>query len=81
MGILSQIDMELQKNLLDYVKAQKEKPYPHTLGKELLTTILEEIIKGDARISGCVTDHKEKRMYLEISFYENDEESKHDDER
>lgn len=35
----------------------------------------------NARISGSVTDHKEKRMYLEISFYENEEESKHDDER
>lgn len=75
MGILEQIDMELQKDLLDFVKAQKEKPYPHTLGEVILTTILEDIIKGDARISGCVTDHEEKRMYLEISFYENDEES------
>ena len=75
MVILGQIDMELQKDLLVFVKAQKEKPYPHTLGEALLTTILEEIIKGDARISGCATDHKEKRMYLEISFYENDEES------
>lgn len=79
MGILSQIDMELQKDLIDFVKAQKEKPYPHTLGESLLATILEDIIKGDARISGSVTDHKNKRMYLEISFYENDEESKEND--
>ena len=75
MGFLEQIDMELQKALINFVKAQKEKPYPHTLGESILTTILEDIIKGDARISGCVKDHKEKRMYLEISFYENDEES------
>ena len=76
MGFFEQLDMELQKDLLDFVKAQKEKPYPHILGESLLTTILEDIIKGNARISGSVTDHKEKRMYLEISFYENDEESK-----
>lgn len=75
MGFLEQIDMELQKDLLNFVKAQKEKPYPHTLGEVILTTILEDMIKGDARISGCVTDHEEKRMYLEISFFENDEES------
>lgn len=81
MGFLEQIDVELQKDLLDFVKAQKEKPYPHTLGEDILTTILEEIIKGDARISGSVTDHKEKRMYLEISFYENDEDSKQEGER
>lgn len=76
MGFFEQLDMELQKDLLDFVKAQKEKPYPHILGESLLATILEDIIKGNARISGSVTDHKEKRMYLEISFYENDEESK-----
>lgn len=70
MGLLGQIDMELQKDLIDFVKAQKEKPYPHMLGESLLATILEDIIKGDARISGCVTDHKNKRMYLEVSFYE-----------
>ena len=66
MGFLEQIDMELQKDLLAFVKAQRE---------EILTTILEDIIKGDARISGSVTDHEGKRMYLEISFYENDKES------
>lgn len=72
MGLLSQIDMELQKDLIDFVKAQEEKPYPHTLGDALLKEILKDIIKGDARLSGCVTNHKKKRMYLEISFFEND---------
>ena len=70
MGLLEQIDMELQKDLIDFVKAQEEKPYPHRLGDALLKEILKDIIKGDARLSGCVTNHKEKRMYLEISFYE-----------
>ena len=72
MGILSQIDMELQKDLVAFVKAQEEKPYPHTLGDVLLAEILKDIIKGDARMSGCVTNHKTKRMYLEISFYEDE---------
>ena len=72
MGLLSQIDMELQKDLIEFVKAQEEKPYPHTLGDDLLKEILKDIIKGDARLSGCVTDHGKKRMYLEVSFFEND---------
>ena len=72
MGLLGQIDMELQKDLLNFVKAQEEKPWPHTLGDELLTTILKDIIKGDARISWIVTNHKKKRMYLEVSFYEDE---------
>ena len=72
MGLLEQIDMELQKDLLNFVKEQEEKPYPHRLGDALLTDILKDIIKGDARISGSVTDHKNKRMYLEVSFYEDE---------
>ena len=73
MGILAQIDAELEKDLLDFVKAQEEKPWPHRLGDTLLAEILKDVISGDARLSGCVTDHKKKRMYLEISFYENEE--------
>lgn len=70
MGILGQIDMELQKDLLNFVREQEEKAYPHTLGDELIAEILRDIIKGDARLSGCVTNHEKKRMYLEISFFE-----------
>lgn len=73
MGILSQIDMALQKNLIDFVKEREASAEPHTLGDAILTEILKDIISGDARISGCVTNHKNKRMYLEISFYENEE--------
>ena len=72
MGILEQIDLELQKDLVDFVKAQEEKPWPHTLGDAILAEILKDIIKGDARISGSVTNHKKKRMYMEISFYEDE---------
>ena len=80
MGLLSQIDMELQKDLVDFIKAQEEKPYPHVLGDSLLAEILKDIIKGDARLSGCATNHKTKRMYLEVSFYE-DEENENDEDR
>ena len=72
MGFFEQIDLELQKDLVDFVKAQEEKPWPHTLGDAILNEILKDIIKGDARISGSVTNHKKKRMYLEISFYEDE---------
>ncbi len=70
MGILAQIDMELQRDLIEFVKEQDEKPYPHRLGDVLMNKILKDIIKGDARISGCVTNHKKKTMYLEITFFD-----------
>lgn len=72
MGLLSQIDMELQKDLIDFIKAQEEKPYPHVLGDDLMASILNDIVSGDARLSGCATDHAKQRMYLEISFFENE---------
>ena len=72
MGLLSQIDMELQKDLIGFIKAQEEKPYPHVLGDDLMASILKNIIEGDARLSGCATNHETKRMYLEVSFYEDE---------
>jgi hypothetical protein len=72
MGLLEQIDMELQKDLLNFIKQQEEKPYPHRLGDALLTEILKDIISGNARLSGCATNHEKKRMYLEVSFYEDE---------
>lgn len=72
MSLLSQIDMELQKDLIDFIKAQEEKPWPHVLGDDLMASILNDIVSGDARLSGCATDHAKKRMYLEISFFEDE---------
>ncbi|MBR4576782.1 MAG: hypothetical protein IKO25_06215 [Clostridia bacterium] len=72
MGLLAQIDAELQKDLIDFVKAQEADTSPHTLGEALVKEILKDIINGNARISGCVTNHAKKRMYLELTFYEED---------
>ena len=69
MEILGQIEAELQKDLLDFVKVQEETPLPHTVGNALIADILKKIISGDARLSGCATSCETKRMYLEISFY------------
>jgi len=79
-GFFGRIDMELQKDLVDFVKAQEEKPWPHTLGDAILVEILKDIIKGDARISGSATNHKKKRMYLEISFYEDENQTEDADD-
>lgn len=69
MGILGQIDMELQKDLVSFIKQRQEEP-GHTLGDYLLADILKHIIDGDARLSGCATNHETKKMWLEVSFYE-----------
>ena len=79
MGFFAQLDAELQKDLVDFVKAQEANTEPHTLGDALLKECVKSIVSGDARISGCVTNHEKKRMYIELSFYEG-EEGKHEKE-
>ena len=80
MGFFAQLDAELQKDLVDFVKAQEANTEPHTLGDVLLKDCIKHIVDGDARISGCVTNHAKKRMYIELSFYEV-EEGEHEKER
>lgn len=74
MGFFAQLDAELQKDLIDFVKAQEANTEPHTLGDALLKECVKSIISGEARISGCVTNHQKKRMYIELSFYEDETE-------
>lgn len=73
MGILGQIDLELQKDLIEFVKEQEAKPYPHVLRDSLLTMALEEIISGNARISGYAKNDAKGTAYIELTFWENKE--------
>lgn len=72
MGLLGNIDLALQEDLMNFVKAQEEKPWPHTLGDALLKSCIEDICKGNARISGYVTNQSKKRVYIELTFWENE---------
>ena len=72
MGFLDQIDLELQKDLVSFIKTQEADKGPHTLGDALIVSLLKEIISGNARMSGCATNHATKKMYIELSFFEED---------
>lgn len=72
MGILGQIDMELQKDLIEFIRKQEEKPYPHILGESLMADVLKEIISGHARMSGCAKNDAKGTMYIELTFWENE---------
>ena len=71
MGILAQIDAEIQKDLIAFIQAQKKKP--HTLGDVLLQDVFDGILKGDIRISGWAKNDAKKRVWLELTYYENKE--------
>ena len=72
MGLFGMIDAELQKDLIDFIRRQEEKPYPHVLGDSLLAEALKEIINGNARMSGCAKNDAKKTMYIELTFWENE---------
>lgn len=72
MGFFANLDMALQKDLMDFVEEQKAKEGKRTLGDALVAEILRKIIDGDCRISGCATNYEKKRMYVEFTFYEDE---------
>ena len=72
MGFLDQFDLELQKDLVDFIRKQEADKGPHTLGDRLIVELLKEIISGNARMSGCATNRATKKMYIELSFFEED---------
>lgn len=74
MGILSQIDAEFQKDLLNFVMEQdkKAKNGKVTFGDYLLKELLKDLISGKCTITGTVTDHKQGKLYVEYSFKDGD---------
>lgn len=74
MGILSQIDAELQKDLLNFVKEQDEKSKNGKVvfGDYLLNDLLKMLISGKCKITGTLTDHGKGKLYVEYSFKDGD---------
>jgi hypothetical protein len=70
---LGQIDLALQKDLIEFIRKQDEKPYPHTLGESLMANVLKEIISGHARMSGCAKNDAKGTMYIELTIWENEQ--------
>ena len=72
MGFFERLDMELQKDLINFVKSENERE-GKTLGDALKADILEKLIQGDCKITGSATDHKKKKMFVEFTFYGDDD--------
>lgn len=66
--MLTDIDIELQNELLDFIeKRESEKNQP--FGKVLVAAILRKLIDGDYRITGCAKNDKTGKLWVEYSFY------------
>ncbi len=67
--MLTDIDIELQKELLDFIeKRESEKNQP--FGKVFVATLLRKLINDDCRITGCAKNDKTGKLFVEYSFYE-----------
>ena len=73
MGFFERLDMELQKDLLNFVDAEEQRK-GKTLGENLSADILRKLIDGKCRMTGCATDHGKKKMYIEYTFGNGEEE-------
>ena len=70
--MLTDIDIELQTELLDFIKkreSEKNQPF----GKVLVATILRKLIDGDCMITGCAKNDKTGKLWVEYSFYEEEQ--------
>ncbi len=70
--MLTELDIALQKDLLDFIK-QRESEKNQPFGKVLAATILRKLIDGDCRITGCAKNDKTGKLWVEYSFYEEEQ--------
>ncbi len=71
--MLTDIDIELQKDLLDFIK-QRESEKNQPFGNVLVAAILRKLIDGDCRITGCAKNDKSGKLWVEYSFYGEEQE-------
>ena len=72
MGFFERLEAEKQNDLINFVKAQDEKERIEgrtTLSDSIRAAIVDKIIAGDCHITGSVTDHDKKKMWVEFTFY------------
>jgi len=72
MSFFTELDKQLQADLISFVEEReaKEKTCKTRLNDALATGILRKIIGGDCRITGSCTNNDTKKMFVEFTFYE-----------
>ena len=66
----------MEQNMVDDLKSfvEREKAKENRmLADWIVQWILESIISGECKITGSATDHAAKKMYVEFSFYQEEE--------
>ena len=72
MSFSRQFARDSQRQISDGVAKQEAQGGEQVLGDAISAAILRHIIDGECRITGSVTDHGKKKMFVEYTFYEED---------
>lgn len=65
-------EIDMIDGLKAFIKTEEQKEN-RTLGDWTKQWILESIIDGKCKITGSATDHSKKKMYVEFSFYQEEQ--------
>lgn len=65
-------EIDMIDDLKAFIKTEEQKEN-RTLGDWTKRWILESIIDGKCKITGSATDHSKKKMYVEFSFYQEEQ--------
>lgn len=66
--MLSQIDAELQKELLDFVRDSESDKTPRPLKAYLIAELIKQLVNGDREITGLATNHESGDVFVRFSF-------------
>lgn len=68
----TQPEQDMVDDLKSFIEREKDKEN-RTLADWVVQWILESIIDGKCKITGSATDHSKKKMYVEFSFYQEEQ--------
>ncbi len=68
MSFIGQIDAEMQKELLEFVKSEEDNKNPKPLKYGLVAEIFKQILHGEREITGLATNHKSGDVFVRFSF-------------
>jgi len=66
--MLNQLDTELQKELVEFVKQCESDKTPRPLKVHLVEELIKQLVNGEREITGLITNHKTGDVFVKFSF-------------
>lgn len=66
--MLNQLDTELQKELVEFVKQCESDKATRPLKAYLIAELIKQLVNGDREITGLATNHESGDVFVRFSF-------------